>query len=35
MAKRREFLKKGKHAQLTNPVLTAPTMGWATKILVV
>jgi hypothetical protein len=25
----------GKNAQFTNPVLTAATMGWATKILVV
>jgi hypothetical protein len=25
----------GKHAQFTNPKITAATMGWATKILVV
>jgi hypothetical protein len=25
----------GKNAQFTNPKLTAETMGWATKILVV
>jgi hypothetical protein len=25
----------GKNAQFTNPVLTATTMAWATKILVV
>jgi hypothetical protein len=26
---------EGKNAQFTNPTLTAATMGWATKILVV
>jgi hypothetical protein len=25
----------GKNAQFTNPKLTAETMGWATKVLVV
>jgi len=25
----------GKNAQFTNPKLTAETMGWATKILVI
>jgi len=26
---------KDKHAQFTNPKLTAATMGWANKVLVV
>jgi hypothetical protein len=26
---------KGKNAQFTNPQLTAQTMGWATKVIVV